>query len=141
MLIISVLALQASRVSCRRTRECLTTISDSISALVTTLPGGSFTFLPRFTRMPPVAGDYLQGALPTDFKYLPFFTYFMLPLLLLGYAPAPVTWNVFQLTHPHNRLTSLRGDEGSQCYGDSRVSCWRDISLPGGRVCQSQNSI
>jgi len=44
-----------------------------------------------------VPGDYLSGALATNFKYLPFFPVFILPLLLLNYTSAIITWDVFQL--------------------------------------------
>jgi hypothetical protein len=44
----------------------------------------------------PARGDYPLAALPTDFKYLPFFSFFMLPMLRLDYTSAFVTWNAFQ---------------------------------------------
>ncbi|MDA4127884.1 MAG: DUF2029 domain-containing protein [Thaumarchaeota archaeon] len=43
-----------------------------------------------------VNGDYSLGKDPTQFKYLPYFSFFMLPLLLIAYIPALVTWNAFQ---------------------------------------------
>jgi len=43
-----------------------------------------------------ISGDYPLGLPPTDFKYLPFFSFFMLPLLAVDYVPALLTWNVFQ---------------------------------------------
>jgi hypothetical protein len=42
-----------------------------------------------------VTGDY-NLSLPTDFKYLPFFTLFVAPLLALPYVSALVAWNIFQ---------------------------------------------
>ncbi|MDA4124066.1 MAG: DUF2029 domain-containing protein [Thaumarchaeota archaeon] len=44
-----------------------------------------------------VSGYYPLGLRPTDFKYLPFFSFFILPLLALDYVPALIAWNVFQL--------------------------------------------
>jgi len=44
-----------------------------------------------------VSGDYLNGALATDFKYLPFFLFFILPFLVLNYTSALISWDVFQL--------------------------------------------
>lgn len=43
-----------------------------------------------------VSGDYSFGVRPVVFEYLPFFAFFMLPLMALAYIPALVTWNVFQ---------------------------------------------
>jgi len=45
-----------------------------------------------------LAGDYALplGTFQPGFKYLPFFSFFMLPLLALRYIPALVVWDVFQ---------------------------------------------
>jgi len=41
-------------------------------------------------------GNFPLSITPPDFKYLPFFSFFMLPLLALDYISALVAWNVFQ---------------------------------------------
>jgi hypothetical protein len=44
-----------------------------------------------------IPGDPSLGGYQPGFKYLPFFSFFMLPFLLLDYIPALATWDVFQL--------------------------------------------
>jgi hypothetical protein len=41
-------------------------------------------------------GNFPLSIRPPEFKYLPFFSFFMLPFLALDYIPSLVTWNVFQ---------------------------------------------
>lgn len=44
-----------------------------------------------------VTPDWPLAVKGMDFKYLPFFSFFMLPFLLLNYTTALLTWNGFQL--------------------------------------------
>ena len=43
-----------------------------------------------------IPGDPSLGGFQPGFKYLPFFSFLMLPFLLLSYIPALVAWDVFQ---------------------------------------------
>ena len=43
-----------------------------------------------------VQGDPLLGANATQFKYLPFYSFMMVPLLSLEYTSALLAWNAFQ---------------------------------------------
>ena len=43
-----------------------------------------------------VPGEYSLGTSPTQFKYLPYFSLFIIPFLVFDYIPALVSWNIFQ---------------------------------------------
>ncbi len=43
-----------------------------------------------------VSGDYSLGMNPTEFKYLPYYAVFIIPLLVFDYVTALVSWNIFQ---------------------------------------------